>query len=309
MSPPHPPGPTPWWKQRTLYVVAGAFLAVVLLATAGWALIDPGDGKRPVEAAAAPTTSASASPTAAPTTDAPTPSPTAAQPPPQPVVTHHPVPQAPPPAPPPVAELPPAPVPQPPPNPTCTPTFNGTNASKTQVRDALVAAGNHDYWAGVTLPSNYQGARVPFSVPANLMKAIAWQESGWQSAIVACDGGIGTMQLMTNTVGQINQRFDESYNPNTLDGNTKLGANYIEWLVMYFGTGWFGQNFDLSLKAPIGPNGAKLSLLDVVVSAYNVGPGTLQNLDNPADTTLTIPNWQYVNNVEALMSNCECLAF
>src|SRR5689334_301729 len=58
--PPPPPVPPPWWKQRVLYVVAGAFLGVILLATAGWALIDPGDGKRPVEAAGGPTTSASA---------------------------------------------------------------------------------------------------------------------------------------------------------------------------------------------------------------------------------------------------------
>jgi soluble lytic murein transglycosylase-like protein len=137
------------------------------------------------------------------------------------------------------------------------------------------------------------------------MKAIAWQESGWQSNILACDGGIGTMQMMPNTVDQIHNRFGVNFDVHTLDGNAKLGANYIEWLIMYFGLFYFGQNFDLNVSAPVGTGGTELSLLDVVVAAYNTGPARLERPDN----TLSVTNWQYVNNVEALMTNCECLAF
>jgi hypothetical protein len=191
------------------------------------------------------------------------------------------------------------------PDPTCTPTYKGTNAPTTQVRDALVASGAKQFWVGVQRPADLVGPLPVITVPANLMKAIAWQESGWQSAIIACDGGIGTMQLMAGTVTQINNRFGTNHDVNTLTGNTDLGANYIQWLIMYFGLYYFGQNFDLSLAAPIGAGGAELSLVQVVVAAYNVGPAALENEDN----TLSVPNWQYVNNVLALRTSCECLAF
>jgi len=42
-----------------------------------------------------------------------------------------------------------------------------------------------------------------------------------------------------------------------------------------------------------------------VIAAYNVGPGGVEN----PDETLGIPNQRYVNNVVALMSNCECLSY
>ena len=143
------------------------------------------------------------------------------------------------------------------------------------------------------------------TVPANLMKAIAWQESGWQSAIIACDGGIGTMQIMPGTVSQINHRFGTSHNVNTLDGNTDLGANYLQWLMMYFGLFYFGQNFDLSVAAPIGAGGANSASSRWWSPRITSGPAALENDDN----TLSIPNWPYVNNVLALRTSCECLAF
>ena len=199
----------------------------------------------------------------------------------------------------------PAPVVTKTPDPTCTPTYKGTNAPKAQVRDALVESGATQFWVGVQRPVDLDGPLPEITVPANLMKAIAWQESGWQSAIIACDGGIGTMQVMPGTVSQINNRFGTNHDVNTLQGNTDLGANYLQWLIMYFGLFYFGQNFDLSVEAPIGPNGAQLSLVEVVVAAYNVGPAALENEDN----TLSIPNRQYVNNVLALQTSCDCLNF
>jgi soluble lytic murein transglycosylase-like protein len=135
-------------------------------------------------------------------------------------------------------------------------------------------------------------------VPTDLMFAIAQQESGWQSTIMACDGGIGTMQLMPATVTQVNNRFGTAYDVNTLDGNTKLGAQYIEWLIMYFGIFHFQKHFDLTTVEKAGPNGEELSLEKVVVAAYNVGPTALEQPDGslklgPVATT-------YANNVLAL---------
>lgn len=292
-----------WWRSRSALAVGLSVLALLMLGTAGFALLRD-DDPAPTTIGPAPTSSgvtSSATPSAE---QSPTPSPTAS-PKPTTARTSNPVPTAPPTTHPPAAEVPPAPVVIATPNPTCTPTYQGTNAPKAQVRDALVAAGAKQYWQGVQLPIGYVGALVPITVPANLMKAVAWQESGWQSAIMACDGGIGTMQVMAGTVTQINNRFGENYNPNTLVGNTELGANYLEWLIMYFGLYYYGQNFDLSISAPIGKGGEELALLDVVVAAYNTGPAALENKDN----TLSVLNWPYVNNVEALMTSCECLAY
>ncbi len=125
------------------------------------------------------------------------------------------------------------------------------------------------------------------------MYAVAWQESGWQSTILACDGGLGTMQIMPLTADWMNQRFGTGYDVHTLTGNTMIGAEYLEWLIKYFGEVYFQGSYDLSNQA----------LLDSVVAAYNVGVDVI----DPTKGHDGIPNWQYVDNVEALMSSCPCL--
>jgi len=102
----------------------------------------------------------------------------------------------------------------------------------------------------------------------------------------------------------MNQRFGTSHDVHTLAGNTALGAEYLQWLIMYFGLYYFGT-FDLDATADVGAGGKTMRLRDVVIAAYNVGPGGVEN----PDETLGIPNQRYVNNVVALMSNCECLSY
>ena len=152
-----------------------------------------------------------------------------------------------------------------------------------QVKSALLAAAHQEYWQGVALPTwRTTALTVPLpkiTVPDNLMMAIAQQESDWQSAVISCDGGVGTMQLMAGTVSQVNGRFGTNFNVNTLAGNTQLGAQYIEWLIMYFGIFHFQQHFDLQTVEKVGPNGAELTLERVVVAAYNVGPTVLEQSD------------------------------
>jgi hypothetical protein len=183
--------------------------------------------------------------------------------------------------PPPVAHKPP-PSNQPP----CAPTSTGPGADKPTVAAALDTAAAHAFWH-TSAPS--------IVVPRNLMRAFAWQESGWQSTIVACDGGIGTMQIMPATATQVNNRFGTSYDVHTLSGNTMLGAAYIEWLIKYLGDLYFQGVYDLSNQA----------LLDSVVAAYNVGPGAV----DPTQGAAGIPNPQYVRNVEALMTTCACQGY
>jgi hypothetical protein len=185
--------------------------------------------------------------------------------------------------------LPPAP---PKPAPTnCKPRYEGTAATRAQVKTALTEAAGRTYWP-TSAPS--------IKVPVDLVKATAWQESGWQSNIIACDGGVGLMQVMPDTAEFVNNRFGQSYDINKYADNATLGANYLAWLIKYFGDVYFEADYTLDGCA----SSTDLCLLNAVIAAYNVGFGAV-------DTTngLVIPNPRYVANVRALMTECECLAF
>jgi soluble lytic murein transglycosylase-like protein len=187
--------------------------------------------------------------------------------------------------------LPPPPRPVPPPAGQRCPYHEGTDAPRSAVKSALVTAANTQFWSSA-----------PITVPVNLMKATAWQESGWQSTIIACDGGIGTMQIMPDTADWMNQRFGTSYDEHTLSGNTMIGAAYLEWLIKYFGDVYFAG--DYTLDAADCANELSPCLLNAIIAAYNYGFGAVDT-----DNGIVIPNPQYVRNVRALMTNCVCLSF
>jgi hypothetical protein len=113
-------------------------------------------------------------------------------------------------------------------------------------------------------------AAARFGLPANLLLAIAWQESGWNQHVIAWDGGIGVMQLMPYTAMSINVGTGIRRNPYHLGDNINLGTTYLSWL-------WhsFGGN------------------LTKVISAYNEGGWAVIHRG--------IFNWRYVNNVLYLM--------
>jgi hypothetical protein len=284
-------------RVKAVMVVVGAFALVGTLLTVGWWMVRPAPRTGSPVAATGPgdptttaTPTASAQPSATPTrtqTRKPTPTRQRARATP----THKP----------PKKDLPPPP---PKPKPGCTPKYTGPKAPFPDVRDALVAAAGQEYWRGVQPPADLTGELPTITVPVSLIKAIAWQESGWQSTILACDGGIGTMQVMPGTATFVNNRFGSDFDVHTLAGNTSLGAEYLEWLTMYFGLYYFGD-FDLSATAPVGPDGSTMKLRDAVVSAYNVGPAALED-DSGG---LSIPNRSYVNNVTALITSCPCSTY
>lgn len=166
--------------------------------------------------------------------------------------------------------------------PGCVPTVRGTAASFAQVRAALKVSAGHAYWASV--PS--------IKVPERLLIAEAMTESTWRSNVVACDGGIGLMQVMPNTVTQINNRFGTSWDVNTLQGNAHLGANYLAWSIKYLGDLYFGGSYDLTNE----------TLLNSVIAAYNYGAGAI----DPTKGAAGIPNPDYVNRVRQYMANCPC---
>ncbi|MCO8276295.1 transglycosylase SLT domain-containing protein [Actinoplanes sp. TRM 88003] len=166
--------------------------------------------------------------------------------------------------------------------------------AKKTVKKALRTASARIYWRteAPTLKLNYP-----------LVKAIAWQESGWQTNIHNCDGGTGVMQVMPDTVSMINNRFGLNYNAKNYKDNAFVGANYIAWFTRWAGQNYFKENYNLS------PSKCKSHtswcLLNVVISGYNAGQGSIE----AAAESKTLPNPEYVAAVRSLMNRCECDQF
>ncbi|MFC3500324.1 transglycosylase SLT domain-containing protein [Micromonospora krabiensis] len=186
------------------------------------------------------------------------------------------------------------PPPPPPPASGCKPRYEGVQASRAQVKAALADAAERTYWP-TSAPD--------IAIPLNLLKATAWQESGWQSNIIACDGGVGLMQVMPGTAEWMNQRFGQSYDIDAYQDNAYLGGTYLAWLTKYIGDMYFDA--DYRLDASLCTSELNSCLLNAVIAAYNYGHGAVAREGEP----LTIPNPQYVRNVRALMTECECLGF
>jgi soluble lytic murein transglycosylase-like protein len=165
---------------------------------------------------------------------------------------------------------------------SCPATRSGTAAPKSTVRSALTAAAALRPW----------GSGSPVKVPLNLVEAVGWQETSWQSNLISCVGAIGVMQLTPDTAAWMNQRFGLAYNVHDVAGNAALGSAYLQWLVKYFGDVYFQSNYDLTVVDPNNP-----TLLDAVIAAYNIGFGAVDT-----SSGLKIPNRAYVNAVERWMS-------
>ncbi len=162
------------------------------------------------------------------------------------------------------------------------------------MRSALANAAAKTYW-----PTSAPDIRIPSA----LVKATAWQESGWQSTIVACDGGIGLMQVMPATADWMNQRFGQNYDVRDYRDNAYLGANYLAWLTKYIGDLYFDG--DYRLDATLCSAELDSCLLNAVIASYNYGHAAVASGESP----ITIPNPRYVGNVRALMTECVCLAY
>jgi Transglycosylase SLT domain/LysM domain len=109
-----------------------------------------------------------------------------------------------------------------------------------------------------------------YGLPANLLLAIAWQESGWTQHVIAWDGGIGVMQVMPYTAMGINAGTGIRRDPYHLWDNINLGATLLSWL-------W--RNFHGNLVQ--------------IISAYNEGSWAVVRRG--------VFNWHYVSNVLHLM--------
>jgi soluble lytic murein transglycosylase-like protein len=169
--------------------------------------------------------------------------------------------------------------------------YEGKAVSKAKVRSALLSAAGRTYWPG---------SAPKLKVPARLVIATAWHESGWQSHIVNCDGGRGLMQVMPDTADFVNQRFEKSYDVHDYKENAVLGANYLAWLTKAFGDDHFKGNYDLSAKKC--KSHSSTCLLNMVIAGYNTGRGSVDE----AYAEGRLPNPEYVDSVRSLMKSCYC---
>ncbi len=115
-----------------------------------------------------------------------------------------------------------------------------------------------------------RSAAIRYGLPASLLEAIAWQESGWNQHVISRDGGIGVMQIMPYTAMGLNTMTRVRRDPYKLADNIELGAIYLRTL-------WNGLHGNITQ----------------VISAYNEGGWNVVHRG--------IFNWRYVDDVRALM--------
>jgi hypothetical protein len=149
--------------------------------------------------------------------------------------------------------------------------YTGKNLPKSTVRQYLTIASQQDEYASMDpayLPPELGGVRPKVAIPLTMLKAIAAQESGWQSACKANDRlGFGTMQIQPDTVEGINAYFGETWDRMKPLDNVRIAAAYLQQLTVHFGIVYFRKNFDLAHNP---------ALLNVVLAAYNVGRGNVE---------------------------------
>jgi hypothetical protein len=280
-------------------VVAGSVVVVVAAAMVGLSGGTSSSHADPSTVFVAASASATPSPSDAPSPtpiESPTPSPTKASPTPKPPAAKK---KAPPPPPKPVkvAKPPPAPPGGTPPGPgtppagaTC-PKLTGPIAAKSEVSGAMSTAAGRSYRPTLSLDDANPPA---ITVRLLLVQGVGWEESGWQSTIESCDGGYGTMQVMTDTATWMNEKYGTSYDRKALAGNISIATGFLAWLTRYFGDKYFNGNYSLA-GDPV-----KVVLLDMVISAYQAGFGTV---DNAIAAGKDLPNRWYVDTVEGFMTN------
>lgn len=150
--------------------------------------------------------------------------------------------------------------------------YIGKNLPKSTVRKYLTVAAAQDEYAAMdpaALPPELGGVRPHALIPLTLLKALAAQESGWQSACRANDRlGFGTMQIQPEVPAGINAYFGESWDRMDPRDNIRIATALLQQLTVHFGILYFHKSFDLVHNT---------ALLDVVIAAYNVGRGNVES--------------------------------
>ncbi len=171
-----------------------------------------------------------------------------------PATPSHPVVQGPKPPP-----IPGPPKPTPTPRPTATPAASATPGPTSTPAPTATPCGPGAYQGGnptqALLRSAMQTAATTYGIPVNLVYSVAWEESRWHQDVVACDGGIGLMQIQPTTAPWLNSvsvsvcsLTATTYDVNTYQGNALLGAKFLKWLSCFYS--YWGNNGGTSVSNP-----------------------------------------------------------
>ena len=78
----------------------------------------------------------------------------------------------------------------------------------------------------------FDAAAGEFGVPADLLKALTWLESGWQNTKVSSTKAVGIGQLMPATVAFVNQvLLKANLDPRRPEHNIRLSARFLAYLL------------------------------------------------------------------------------
>ena len=98
----------------------------------------------------------------------------------------------------------------------------GKGPSKLKASPSRAAlAPRFDYWAR------------QYRVPPDLLKGLAWYESGWQNHVVSSTGAVGVGQLMPFTSEFVANQLLKNPNldPKKVDDNIRMSARFLRWLL------------------------------------------------------------------------------
>ena len=122
---------------------------------------------------------------------------------------------------------------------------------------------------GTSVAASLHNQAVAHGVDPALVKAVAWQESGWRQSARSSAGAIGVMQVMPATADYVNRSLGgHGLNVRKMDDNVHLGVMYLRHMLSTMGT-----------------RGRALA-------AYYSGPGNVKKRLNPGQRA-------YVRNVKA----------
>ena len=83
-----------------------------------------------------------------------------------------------------------------------------------------------------SIASSLQNQAGSHGVSSSLVKAVAWQESGWQQDVVSSAGAVGVMQVMPGTARYVNQSLGgHNLKLRRADDNVHLGVMYLRHML------------------------------------------------------------------------------
>jgi soluble lytic murein transglycosylase-like protein len=87
--------------------------------------------------------------------------------------------------------------------------------------ERLALTPRFDYWAKV------------YGVPPDLLKGLAWYESGWQNQVVSKTGAVGIGQLEPFTSDFVSKKLlsNPALDPKKVDDNIRMSARFLRFLL------------------------------------------------------------------------------